>query len=424
MSDDTVSREQLGWFRYAVIAPLLTSEPGKTLKERIEEQAARLWMFPDGRMKSIGFGTIEKWLYDYLRGGIEALQVRRRSDAGSFRGIDGEVAACIDRVLSEHPKLRTHAIIEHLAATDQLGHPPPSASTLYRYIKVRRPASDRETETVERRSFEAPYSGYLWQADIMYGPHLPKRLPNGRTRKEPTYLIAVLDDHSRLLCHGEFFARQDLGAWFCCLETAMRKRGVPRKLYCDNGQVFTSEQLRRIAAELGMELLHTRVRDAAAKGKIERFFQEVRRSFLDPIMELSPPAALGALNEAFFKWAEESHNRRTHSAFGDTPLRRFMESSSHLRTLPEDSRALFHFHCDRRVKKDGTFSLNTVRFETVPELVGCKVTVSYDLRDPSRVYVYSDGVCFGRANPLDVKANAKRRRRRPENDKKGDSNDA
>jgi hypothetical protein len=173
-----------------------------------------------------------------------------------------------------------------------------------------------------------------------------------------------------------------------------------------------------------MELLHTRVRDAAAKGKIERFFQEVRRSFLDPIMELSPPASLGALNEAFFKWAEESHNQRTHSAFGDTPLRRFMESSSHLRTLPDDSRALFHYHCERRVKKDGTFSLNTVRFETVPGLVGRKVTVSYDLRDPSRVYVYCDGVCFGRANPLDVKANAKRRRRRPENDKKGDTNDA
>jgi transposase InsO family protein len=268
MSDESVYREQLGWFRYGVIAPLLAPEPGRTLKERIEEQAQRLWTLPDGRTKPIGFGTIEKWLYDYRRDGIEALKVRRRRDAGSFRGIDGETAAAIDTVLQEHPKLRTHAIIDHLGGEDLLGAPPPSRSTLYRYIKAHRPQPDSAAkQTVERRSFEAPYAGYLWQADIMYGPHLPARLPNGRTRKEPTYLIGILDDHSRLLCHGEFFARQDLAAWLCCLETGMRKRGVPHKLYCDNGQVFTSEQFRRIAAELGMQLLHTRVRDAAAKGK-------------------------------------------------------------------------------------------------------------------------------------------------------------
>ena len=234
MSEDSVSRERLEWFRYAVIAPLLASEPDRTLRERIEEQAARVWIFPDGRARTIGFGTIEKWLYSYRRGGIGALRARRRSDAGRFRGIDGEVAACIDRLLSEHPKLRTHAVVEQLAATDQLGSPPPSQSTLYRYIKARRPVPAPKGESVERRSFEAPYAGYPWQADIMYGPHLPARLPNGRTRKEPTYLIAVLDDHSRLLCHGEFFARQDLAAWFCCLQTAMRKRGVPCKLYCDS----------------------------------------------------------------------------------------------------------------------------------------------------------------------------------------------
>ena len=46
----------------------------------------------------------------------------------------------------------------------------------------------------------------------------------------------------------------------------MCKRGVPHRLYCDNGQVFTADQMREVAARLGVELLHTRVRDAAAKG--------------------------------------------------------------------------------------------------------------------------------------------------------------
>ena len=147
MSDDPVAQEQLGYFRYAVIAALLAHEPGKTLKERIEAQADRLWVFPDGRVKSIRFGTIEKWLYDYRCGGIEALQVHRRRDAGIFRGIDEELAARIDQVLREHPKLRTHAIIDHLGSRDLLGHPPPSSSTLYRTSRL-----------------------LLWLVDIWLGP--------------------------------------------------------------------------------------------------------------------------------------------------------------------------------------------------------------------------------------------------------------
>ena len=424
MSDDPVAQEQLGYFRYAVIAPLLAHEPGKTLKERIEAQADRLWVFPDGRVKSIRFGTIEKWLYDYRCGGIEALQVHRRRDAGIFRGIDEELAARIDQVLREHPKLRTHAIIDHLGSRDLLGHPPPSSSTLYRYIKAHRPAGKSSRRKQERRSFEAPYAGYLWQADIMYGPHLPATLPNGRTRKQPTYLIAILDDHSRLLCHDEFFFRQDLAAWLCCLQTAIRKRGIPHKLYCDNGQVFTAEQVRRITAALGIELLHARVRDPAAKGKIERLFLTVRQSFLEPAMELSPPASLEQLNAAFLVWMEASYNHRVHSAFGATPLRRFMESCSHMRVLPEDSHALFHVCYERLVKKDGTFSLHGTRFETVPGLVGCKVTVSYDLREPTRVFVSCNAIPYGRANLLDPKANAQRPRRRPDGEDQGEHNHA
>ncbi len=410
MSDDPVLSEQIGYFRYAVIAPLLAEEPGLTLTERIGRQAARQWAYPDGRVKSIAYGTIEKWLYAYRNGGIEALQARERRDAGTFRGIDAELAARLDDILRDHPKLRTHAIIDHLASRELLGDPPPSHSTLYRYIKAHRPARQSPRPQRERRSFEAPYAGYLWQADIMYGPHLPARLPNGRTRKRQTYLIAILDDHSRLLCHGEFFFHQDLAAWLCCLQTAIRKRGIPRRLYCDNGQVFTAEQVRRITATLGIELIHTRVRDPAAKGKIERLFQRVRRSFLEPAMELAAPTSLDKLNDAFFAWMENAYNHRVHSAFGATPVRRFMESASHLRTLPEDSRKLFHVCYQRLVKKDGTFSLHGTRFETAPGLVGCRIAVSYDLHEPSCVFVEYNAVHYGRANLLDRKGNAMRPR--------------
>ena len=424
MSDDSTHHQQIAYFRYAVIAPLLTDEPGSTLKQRIQEQAQRIWVQPDGRVKHIRFSTIEHWLYDYKRGGVEALQPHYRKDAGTFRGIDKKLAGKLDQIIRDHPKLRPHAIIDHLKREQLLGDFPPGQSTLYRYIKSQRPSDPPpHRDKNERHCFEAPYAGYLWQADIMYGPHLLMELANGRKRKQQTYLIAIIDDHSRLLCHGEFFFRQDLATWICCLETAIRKRGIPKKLYCDNGQVFVSHQIKKIAARLGMEILHTGVRDAAAKGKIEKYFQRVRRSFLEPSMELTPPKTIDKLNKAFFYWAETEYNHRVHSAFKDTPIRRFMESSSHMRTLAEDSRTLFHVCCSRRVKKDGTFSLNGTRFETVPALAGCKITLSYDLRETQIIFVYWQDKYYGKANLLDAKANCTRLYSR-NNKANGDQKDA
>lgn len=411
MSKSQTKQEETAYFRFGVISPLLAEEPDKTLKELIEQQANRIWTLPNGTVKRYGFGTIENWLYAYRRFGFDGLLTGSRRDAGSFRGIDEALTARVDEILAAHPRLRTHALIDHLRKTGVLTPPAPSVSTLYRYVKSRRKQPQKNEPAAERRAFEAPYAGYLWQADLMYGPHLPMRLANGRTRKTQTYLIGIVDDHSRLFCHGEFYFQQDLPAWLSCLETAIRKRGIPKKLYCDNGQIFTSHRIKEIAARLGMEVRYTKVRDAAAKGKIERLFQRCRRSFLEPLLELSPPKTLAELNDAFFKWVEEDYNHAEHSAFGDLPIRRFMESSEHLRALPEDDATLFHARDERRVKKDGTFSLNGERYETTANLVGCKITASYDLRRPREVFVFWNGESFGKANLLDLKANCQRRRR-------------
>ncbi len=408
--EDETDQEQLAYFRFGVISPLLADELDRTLKQRLSEQAERLWVFPDGKLKRIGYGTIEHWLYDYRRYGIDALRSHQRSDAGSFRGIDEQLANAIDSVLADHPELRTHAIIDHIRREELLGESPPSQSTLYRYIKANRIA-EPPTNTQERRSFEAPYAGYLWQADIMYGPHLPKRMPNGRTRKHQTFLIAIIDDHSRLLCHGQFFFTQDLATWLSCLESAIRKRGIPKKLYCDNGKVFTAMQVKKIAARLGIEIRHTKVRDAAAKGKIEKMFQRCRHSFLEPFLAIKKPQSIEQLNTAFVQWSEREYNHAVHSAFDDTPIRRFMETASHMRPLPENDVALFHVRCNRTVKKDGTFSLNGDRYETDPALVGCRITVSYDLQKPRSPYVFWKDRSYGKASLLDPKANCNRRRR-------------
>jgi hypothetical protein len=218
--------------------------------------------------------------------------------------------------------------------------------------------------------------------------------------------VAVIDDHSRLLCEGRFFFTQGMEAWLEVLRSACCRRGIPEKLYCDNAQVFTSPQIKRIGAVLGTRVLHAPVRDGAAKGKIEAFFRGTRSRFLDALQLEGMPRDLHALNRAFAAWNETHYNRAVHSAHGLTPLQRWIEGARRLRTLnTEEADELFLFETERTVKKDGTFSLKALRFETDASLAGQRVLVRYDPITLTRVDVWFEGLFRGRATPLDLQGN-------------------
>lgn len=396
---------EMAYFRFGVISPLLMPDPERSLAEGLAEQAARTWQLPDGRQCSYAASTIEGWLYRYRNGGLEALVDRCRRDRGSFPAVSEALAARALALFGEHPEIRTSTVFEQLKRTGAFVDGRPSRSTFYRWAAAHRPERGAAPAR-ERRAFEARWSGELWQADIMYGPTIPRRGRDGRRRQARTYLVAVLDDHSRLLCEGRLFFTQGMEAWLEVLRSACCRRGIPEKLYCDNGRVFTSPQIKRIGAVLGMRVIHAGVRDAAAKGKIEAFFRGVRSRFLDGLKLEGMPGSLEALNRAFRAWTETHYNRATHSAHGQTPLQRWIEGAHRLRTVnPEEADELFLFETGRTVRKDGTFSLKARRYETDAALARKRVLVRYEPIAFSRVEVWFEGRFRGRATPLDPHGN-------------------
>lgn len=400
--DDEARRT--AYFRFGIISPLLSVGPDRTLAAGLEEQAAKTWTDPDGVPRTFAASTVEHWLYRYRSGGLDALVDPPRRDLGSFPGVPGPVAERALALLEDRPGLRTSVLRSRLAGEGLIVDGVPSRSTFYRWVKANRPPGSRAPQR-ERRAFEAPWSGALWQADIMYGPPVPRRDRAGRNRKAQTYLVAVIDDHSRLLCEGRFAFSQGMDAWLDVLRTACCRRGIPEKLYLDNGKVFTSPEIRRIGAVLGINVIHTAVRDAQAKGKIERFFRSVRTAFLEGLELEGIPAGIDALNRAFRAWVE-SYNRRVHSAHGMTPLDRWVEGASRIRTLDSDeAEELFLFETRRRVRRDGTFSLRGCRYETDAALAGEKVLVRYDPIRFVRVDVWFEDRFRGRAARLDLHAN-------------------
>jgi transposase InsO family protein len=55
-------------------------------------------------------------------------------------------------------------------------------------------------------------------------------------------------------------------------EKALAKRGVPRKLYVDNGAAYRLRKLEFTCASLAIALILARPYKPQGKGKIERFF--------------------------------------------------------------------------------------------------------------------------------------------------------
>ena len=235
----------------------------------------------------------------------------------------------------------------------------------------------------------------------MFGPYVERRQAK---------LIAFIDDASRVLCHGEFFFEENADSMIKALRAAFYKRGVPEQLLVDNGSIYCCQEITLICARVGCILRHTAVRDAAAKGKIERFFRRVRDQFLVRKLDLS---SLEELNKQFTHWVEHQYNATEHSTLGMKPIDRFGVDLARIRFLSpcEDTDEMFYAQAVRTVKKDNTFSFQGVRYETPVDLRGKKVEIRYERHRKGPVVIYDKGRRMGLARPLDAVANGLQRRR-------------
>lgn len=418
MSESKLTREAMAYVRFNAIAPLLSLNPDDVVRHALQERAETIFDLPDGRRRRFSWQTLEDWYYRYKNGSLEALRTDPRGDLGTFRQVSSEVAEKIEAILEICPRLKSANVIRELKNEPELTLP--GRTTLYRYISSIRgvylDAADAARQ--ERRTFEAHYANQIWQADIMYGPKIPKLTADGRWCKAKTYLIAIIDDHSRLIVHAEFSFSQNLTAWFSVLKNACCRHGIPGKLYCDNGQVFRSAQISRICAQMGTQISFTEVRDASAKGKIERYFNRVRSQFLQPELALRKPDRLHKLNDAFRRWLETDYNRSPHRGIkGETPHKLWLKTGNKVRRICDNDleTKIFLFHDTRRVSKTGTISLNSTTYEVASVLAGKTIDVYYDPSTDRPPNVWFEQTYHGQASLLDSKVNLNRRRRKPQN---------
>jgi hypothetical protein len=249
---------------------------------------------------------------------------------------------------------------------------------------------------VDRRKFEAELPNDLWQSDVLHGPKVDV---DGKMRK--TYLIAIIDDHSRLITYARFYLSEASVYYLDAFENALAKRGLPRKLYVDNGACFRSKHLEYITASLAISLIHAKPYTPQGKGKIERWFKTVRSSFL-PMFKGS---GLIELNEALTLWVTECYHQRIHGATGQTPFERFTSKMHCLRTSPINLKDYFRKVARRKVNKDRTITLNGRLFEGPVPLIGKRVELLYHESEPENVEVKYQNQSFGMIRPVNLTVN-------------------
>jgi transposase InsO family protein len=287
-------------------------------------------------------------------------------------------------------------------------------TTFYRFIREYELLATTDDDHKKRLAFSMKHANQLWQADTMCGPFLATTTATGTggTARKQARLIAFIDDASRVLCHGEFFFEENVDTLMRALRAAFYKRGVPEQLLVDNGSVYSSQEITLVCARVGCLLRHTAVRDAAAKGKIERFFRRVRDQFLVRQLDLS---SLHALNRQFTEWVENDYNATPHDALGMKPIDRFGIDLARVRFLSpaEHNDELFYAEATRKVKKDNTFSFSGRRYETPVDLRDKQIQLRYDRSrtDTTAVIIYFKGQRLGAARLLDAVANGLLRRK-------------
>jgi transposase InsO family protein len=263
-------------------------------------------------------------------------------------------------------------------------------------------------EQREVRSYEVEHVHGLWHLDFH---HCSRKILGKDGQWHKPLLLCVLDDHSRLVCHAQWYLDESTESLVHGFKQALLKRGLPRALMTDNGSAMTSAEFIQGLGRLSILHQPTLPYSPYQNAKQEVLWAQVEGRLM-AMLEGEPELGLPLLNEATIAWVEFDYHRKWHSEILSTPLERYLKSANVGRTCPDTS-ILNRAFCDavkrKQRRSDGTLSLHGRRFEIPNQYRHLDVLhvryVHWDLRMAFLVDPHSDS-CLATLYPQDKTANA------------------
>jgi putative transposase len=369
--------------RFTIIGQLLATPPPKgMLRGELAALAQKRWSHPvNATAIRFSFSTLERWYYAarHAIDPVAALRRHARDDAGAFRQLSAALIQAVTAQYRTHPGWTVQLHYDNLQAASEQDPallPLSSYSTIRRFMKARgyhrKRTPRRDTpggrqaqarlERLEVRSYEAEYVQGLWHADFHHGS---RQVLTTQGAWVTPLLLCFIDDHSRLVCHLQWYLNETAEVLVHGLCQALQKRGLPRALMTDNGAAMQAQEFTAGLHELGILHEPTLPYSPYQNAKQETLWATVEGRLMAMLEGLSE-LTLERLNAITQAWVEQEYHHNRHSEIGTTPLKRFIEGASVGRDCPDTQALRRAFRCTatrKQRRSDGTISLEGKRFE-------------------------------------------------------------
>lgn len=369
--------QRWGQFRFSVVGELLSSPPAKgQLRLAIQRLSQKIYQHPidAGRKFTLGASTIERWYYKAREADdpVAVLGRKPRSDAGIRWSMS-------QTQYERYPRWNVQLHYDNLKIVVQ-GNPElgklPSYKTVLRCMRdngwrqSREPAQPTQgqrqaaarLENREIRGFEISFLHGLWHLDFH---HAKLRILDASGNWLQPVVLAILDDHSRVCCHLQFYLAETAECLVHGLTQAFMKRGLPRALLTDNGSAMLAEETTQGLARLGIEHKTTLPYSPYQNGKQEVFWGRLEGRVLE-LLRKHKDLKLSFLNQAAQAWVEQDYHRKFNREMKATPLDRLLNSKSVARKVPESEalRLAFTRRLARKPRRsDATVVVGGIRYE-------------------------------------------------------------
>ena len=365
---------QIALFRYELIVPVLNETyPDRSALQYYKRITSTPFRYPDGTSKEFSFQTVRYWYDLYRREGFNGLMPKTREDKGHSRKLTKDVKNKIIDMKANNSRMTATSIYLKLIEDGDILKKDVSLSTVSRFI-----ASKPELNRIpveDMRAFEMEHSNDMWQMDTTYCSYIN----DDSGHKLRTYLIMIIDDHSRMIVGYGFFLEDNAVNVQTVLKRAVTKYGTPYK----------NEQLPLICAQLQIQISRAKIFHGNQKGKVERAFKSVKEQWMYNT-DFSQFKSIEDIDAAFGIYVNQKNNSPHASLNGQTPLNVFMDDSNLIRRIDSNLlEKIFYHTVTRKVANDATIRLNTRIYETKQEYIGTRITVKYK-PDLSNVYIYEN----------------------------------
>ena len=388
-------------FRYSVIAPLINNtNEFNTINEHCDFVASKSYDF-EGKVIRLTSKTVKNWYYKYRKEGLESLENHKRRDKNNFRKIKNELVE--DRIIElrkMYPRITTKKIYEKLLEDNYITNDV-SVYAIFRYLKNNNLKAVQISKK-EKKKYEHDYPNDSWQSDTSTGPYIKAE---GKSKR--VYLIMIIDDASRLIVGYDFFFEDNAINMQKVLKSAIKKYGVPKQLYVDNGSPYKNEQISLITARLGIKLIHAKPYSPTGKGKIERSFRTIKDGWLN-CSDWNEFKTIEDVKDSFSNYLYKEYINKEHSETKITPNNKWHNEIKELKQLEEEKieEAFMHSRLSK-VYNDSTIQINNEKYEVPYKYVGQKIEVRYYVSNPKEIIIYKDGKRCETCKLVDKKANSR-----------------